>query len=559
MSDENKELNTTEGVDDEVVDEAVNPVEEEAENNTADNWQWDAAVPETQTDNITIDELVIQAEALDNEEVTETAEDEATEENVEAEETTEENDDDDGLCIVCGKPRKASPSDLYCEECRKKFLRTDYGVGHIIFAFVMVIVVALSYFIFASTVAIASKVNSAQELLADARYSDAMTACEEAASEASTINTGINSVLSAINQNFASKDWFDSGKKLDMIYLEAYVKTISISDSGHDSFVSAVESVFVNSDDEFDYALLEKSGYDEIKNAYDFCSQLSEAGTEFTSGLQDFVSYNDDSSIAMDYDKAMEYVDGLDAQTPAQKCMTDYCRFIVAYYANKGNDEIFKYFDSICEEAGEFDYLFWQTYMEAAYQNEAYDTALEISSKVIERNPSDTNAYYYQVESLIYTEDLDGADKACEKLKESNPEGLDYYSLKANVLRRQGKFEDAVELCKEGIAAGEDAEIYRQQAIAYMLLDNKESALEAMKQSYDIELTNAYSGESSNYLVETLNTAALITCICDDETTYDEIIDIFESEGVSLNESVQKCIKGEITFEDIFMKGTGEV
>ena len=90
-----------------------------------------------------------------------------------------------------------------------------------------------------------------------------------------------------------------------------------------------------------------------------------------------------------------------------------------------------------------------------------------------------------------------------------------------------------------------------------MLQDNQESALEAVKQAYDMTLQNAYAGEYIS--LEIVNTAAVITCICGDEETYGEIVDLFESEGVEFDKIVTDCVKGEITFEEIFMEGTGEI
>lgn len=548
MSDENKEINFPEGAEDEAVPEAeVKPDGE---------WQWDAAVPETQTDNITFDELSHQS-------VQETEENEAvdaepeTEDEAEAEEEKEESEDD--FCIVCGNHRGDSPSELYCNECREKFLRTDYGAGHVIFAFIMVIVAAIAYFVFITTGSFALKVSSAENLLKDNRFNDAVSLCEEVKSDVDTVNSGINSVFTTVNKGFIGKDWFAAGSKLDKICLDAYVDILSTSNSEHENFVAMVESMFTDKNSKFDYSKLEKSEYAKIKNAYDFCKELIDAGATYTAGLQSFVSYNDDSSMKIDYNKAMTYIDGLDPKTSAQKAMADYCRFIAAFYAEKNADTIFGFFDSACENAGEFGYMFYQTYIEVAYEKEEYSKVVEMSQKSIERNPNDINAFYFNIQAYTLLGELDSADKACEEMKKFNPDGLDYYAMKAGVLRRQGDFEGAVKICKDGIAEGEDAEIYRQQAIAYMLLDNKDSALEAVKQSYEIAIQSAYSGSNSYNLVENLNTAALITCICGDDKTYDEIIAIFENEGVSLNKSVQDCIKGEITFEDIFMKGTGEV
>ena len=556
------------------------------------DWQWDAAVPETSTDNISFDDLVGVKEmaredvedlpaamvyrALEKNISEKTAEEETAETVVRtaeepvseepAEEETEENEseeeadsDDDGLCIVCGNIRGDSPSDLYCNECREKFLRTDYGVGHIILAFVMVIVAAVGYFVCASTLSISSNVDKAEKLIAEKKYDSAVNTCAEISEDVSKINSGVNAVFSSVNQNYTAVDWFSEGNKTKMLILDAYADVVTTSGSEHETFVNTVETTFVNKKNEFDRSKLEATGNEKVIKTYDFCRELIDSSTEYITGLQEFVSYAEDSSVVMDFDKATAYIDSLDAKTPAEKCMADYCRFLAAYYAKKDNNTIFGSYESIFENAGEFEYIFWQTYMDACFEKEAYDKLLPVAEKSIARNNNDTNAYYYMIQANMFTGNLDAADKACEAMKQGNPDGLDYYGIKAAILRRQGKFEESVKICKEGITEGQDAEIYRQQAVSYMLLDKKEEALEAVKQAYELELQNVYSDTGDYVSLEILNTAALIACLCDDNETYQEIADLFESQSVSLEKSVLDCIKGDITFEQIFMEGKGEV
>ena len=551
MSDENMEKNLNEGAE-----ETENLPE--TETTSGGDWEWDAAVPETQTSNITFDDLMVAKEETAEEEAVEkTAEPEDTAEETESEEET--HSDDDGLCIVCGNPRNDSPSDLYCNECREKFLRTDYGVGHILLAFVMVIVAAVGYFVCASTVSVAAKLGEADKYISQKRYDDAVKVCSEISEDVEKVNSGVNAIFTSVNQNFAAVDWFNEGEKTTILILDSYADVISTNGNEHENFVSSVESSFKDKDGNFNYARLEKKDCAKIKKVYDFCKAISEASASYIEGLQDFISYKDDSSIVMDYDKAMKYIDGLNAKTQAEKCMADYCRFLAAFYAEKDTETVTKIFDSLFDNAGEFEYIFWQTYMDVCYQKEAYDKLIPITEKATARNLNDASAYRYQIQAYMFTGDFDSADKTCENLKKNNPDGLDYYSMKASVLRRQGKFEDAVNLCKEGIAKGQDSEIYRQQAIAYMLLDNQQGALEAIKQAYDMELQLAYAGGGNYNFVDVLNTTALITKLCDDKDTYKEVSDLFENQGVSFNKSVQDCIKGEITFEQIFMEGKGEV
>ena len=235
----------------------------------------------------------------------------------------------------------------------------------------------------------------------------------------------------------------------------------------------------------------------------------------------------------------------------------DFSQVFAAYekVSEKDADVILGFLGDAYEVSGEYKYLYSEVYLAMAWENKAYDTVLSVADDAIKFNKNDASAYYYTVRVYIEKGDLDTADKMCEELREANPDGLDYYSTKAELLRRRNKLEDAIEICRKGIVAGSDAEIYRQQAIAYLLLSDKENALEAITQSYEIAMQNNSNGIS----LEELNTVALICFICGDTDTYDEIVAMFEQYGESLNEKTQKCIKGDITFEDIFMKGSGEI
>ena len=90
-----------------------------------------------------------------------------------------------------------------------------------------------------------------------------------------------------------------------------------------------------------------------------------------------------------------------------------------------------------------------------------------------------------------------------------------------------------------------------------MLLDDKAGALDAAKTAYEI-ITVSTQGQAS---YEILNTIALIGKLCDDTETYEEVKALFENtqEPTELDEKVKKCIEGEITFEEIFMEGYGDI
>ena len=506
----------------------------------SDGWDWDAAVPQTDTTNITFDDLQ-ETELKIETEPAEKEDEKKTEEEA-------QNSDDDGLCIVCGKRRGNSPSDLYCNECRVKFLRTNYGIGHIILAFVMVIVAALGYFVCTSTVTVSGKLFKAEQCISEKRYNDALNLCSDVLEATDKLNSGVNSVIKGINENIRSLDWFTEGSKSAQLILETYAQTMTINYQDRSTFTSAVDK-FVE-DGQF-----ELSQNSRIKELYDLSKSFDALEETLVTKLNNYISEKEDGSYDVKYDEAIKYLDSVKTESDVQKSLVDYYRFMMAYYAEKDADVILGFLGDAYEASGEYKYLYSEVYLAMAWENKAYDTVLNVADEAIKFNKNDASAYYYTVRVYIEKGDLDTADKMCEELREANPDGLDYYSTKAELLRRRNKLEDAIEICRKGIVAGSDAEIYRQQAIAYLLLSDKENALEAITQSYEIAMQNNSNGIS----LEELNTVALICFICGDTDTYDEIVAMFEQYGESLNEKTQKCIKGDITFEDIFMKGSGEI
>ena len=524
-----------------------------------DNWQWDAAIPETVVEDITQEvEIVIPVSQDDaNEETEETeekAEDtvEAAANNAEEKDEDDSKEEDDGLCIVCGKKRGKSPSDLYCETCRAKFLRTDYGVGHIILAFVMVLVAAVGYFVCVSTCELSDLIVKAQTCISEKRFDDAVDTCSKVTTTVDTLNSGVNAVFTGINSNFGSKTWFTEGSRATWLVLDAYTQTISTNADDISTYTQAVEQYFTEKQ-------LNSPKNSKIKACYDFCNEMTSFADTFAEKWESYIKGDESETYVIPYDETIKYLDSVKTNNDSEKCIVSYYKFMTAYYAKKDNSVILDLFGQTYKLAGDYGYMFNQSYMALTWELKEYNKLLEITDVSIERNINDTTAYYYAVKTYIIKSDFDSAEKLCSDMKANNPDGLDYYSIQAEIDRRQGDFQDAVDVCKEGLKKGSDAEIYRQQAIAYMLLNDKTNALEAIKQGYSITLQAAYSNSSSSTMVPVFNTAALIACICEDTDTYDEIKSIFDQQGATFEESVQSCIKGDITFEDIFMKGTGDI
>lgn len=526
---------------------------EENQDSTEGKWDWDAEVPETQTDNITVEDLGINLpqeedgseddDDNDNEDEDDASEDES--------EDNDEDDGDDGCCIVCGKLRKDSPSDLYCSVCRKKYLKTSYGFTHILLAAVMIIFASFSYFVCIPTVKQAVQVIKAESYLSDKRYNNAVELCMEIDEENETLNAGFNAVIAAFNETHKAKDFFVTGNRPIKVIITAYADTMAADDSQISTFIQFVDGTIGEKE-------LEKSSNANIKKVYDFCKEVQ----AYTRSISEkwvsfFYTEGDSTEQKIKYDEAITFLNSCQNDTTAKKCMNEYYKAIAGFYANKEPETIYASFEKICEYAGDLDYIFMQDYLYIAWINEDYERSIRLAEALFEKNINNTDAFYYAIKANILQGDFEAADQRCELMKEENPDGIEYYATKAEILRRMNKFAESVEICKEGIKLSADAETYRQQAISYMLLDDKTAALEAAKQSYDVCLQNAYSGTEIS--LEVINTVALIGYICEDTELYDEACAILEQSNMTLESKVQNCIKGEITFEEIFMEGTGDV
>ncbi len=552
MSDENKEK---------IIPETPEDEKEKVDG----DWKWDAAVPETGTDDITLDDLAPMTDKEDEPAEEEKAEEEPAEEAEEAPEEEEKKDEKkkeeekpekaekkaDGHCVICGNSTKNSPSDLYCEDCARKYLRTHFGIPQIVLAFVMVFFAAFSWFVCISTVDFSAQLMKAENLFSEKRYTDAIGAVEALSADVATVDQGFNATLATFNKNQKAVDFFVDGERSMRLLLDAYADSLPFSQEQIAQFVNIV-SVEVDKDK------LETRKYANIKKIYDYCVEVNAYSNEIGPTWYTFM-YTDEktSEQKIKYDEAIAFLETCPNDTPAQKSLNGYYRYIAAYFAEKDKEVVFEIFDNLLEDLGEYSYLFDLIYLQVAWTYEDYDRVEVIAERLYESNLNATDAYYYSIKANILQGDFTKADELCERIHEDSPEAIDYYSFKAEVLRRMGKYQESIDICKKGIAVEADASIYNQQAISCMLLDDKEGALDAAKTAYDIITVSTQSQAS----YEILNTIALIAQLCDDTETYEEVKALFENtqEPTGLDEKVQKCIEGEITFEEIFMEGYGDI
>ena len=163
-----------------MAEDTKRPEENEAPEAESKDWQWDAAAPTVDDDYLNLDSLIPETEdgeedeaedvqPVEEEASTEPEDEEAQEqEEIVIEEPQEEpeaetTEDDaktsfeDGCCIICGQKIKNSESELYCNECRSKYMKVDYGASHIILSIIMIFVAVAGIVAFTATSKIAAE------------------------------------------------------------------------------------------------------------------------------------------------------------------------------------------------------------------------------------------------------------------------------------------------------------------------------------------------------------------------------------------------------------------
>ncbi len=542
----------------------------ETETPEAKDWQWDAAAPMAGEDFL---EFAAAPPAPEEtaENVTEAplpaAEPDAvTEESAEEGEATEETEKaaEPGCCIICGSKIRNSESDLYCNECRSKYMKVDFGASHIILSIIMVFVAVIGIVSFTATSKIVSAMRAGDKQAAAQQYADALDSYEQVQTTADTLNERLNAFLQGISTNFKEATLFQPGKRVQKKRAEILVRTMSIDYKSREALFDIVENDLSEKE-------LNSADCKEIRECYDFCKRLDDTANgayETWAPLLEEIADDagEDGKIEGDYPKLKEIFAALDeyekGHPDAEPSIMDYFRFNTYSYAqyygvSVTSDQLLAPLKSAYDKAGKFGYIYASPCLAYLMEAEDYDGLLKLGKELKEKNPSDSTIYLYIVKANIAKKSFDGALKECEDLKKYNPDSLDYYTIKAEILRRKGDFSAAIDVCEQGMKNGADVELQRQEAIAYMLSGEEQKALKAATDAYETAYAAAYNQQ--NVSLEAINTSALIIYLCGDEDKFEEIKSWLKGSGYDYENTVYDVIKGKKTFEDLFMSGRGDV
>ncbi len=556
-------------------------VEESAE---AKDWQWDAAAPmanenfldfsnsaeeadeeENKTDASEKEEAEAE-ETVETVEAVEETESDAEEIEEEEEEADENGETPPGYCIICGEKIRNSKSEFYCNECRSKYMKVDYGATHIILSVLMVFIAVFGIVMFTATSKIAGSIGEADKLLKDGKISAASDAYGDVSSTVGTLNERLNAFLKGISANFDTVNFFNAGHKVDKKQAEILSKTFSLSYDNADNFFSLVENSFSEKE-------LNSPKYAQVKGCYDYLKKFLADYTTVNEDLQS--AYTPLFNAAYTGEAKADELSKLakDVVTAVDKYATEHTnigndvisffKYSMLYYAQQNygvkidTDELFSYVKKAYDEAGKFDYLLYQDVSSFALSVEDYNAVLDASNKALEKNPSNSDAYYFKAFAYLRMEQFDKALEACDKVAEFSTDEFDNVAIKANILRRQGQYLAAADICEAVPAANKSSEISRQEAIAYYLAGDEDNALKYAKESYDSAYAASYNGGA--FSLEAINTSALIYKLCGDDEDYDAVLETLKQSDEKLEDSVMAVIKGDSTFEDLFMTGKGDI
>lgn len=555
--------------------------EESAE---AKDWQWDASAPMAGEDFLTFSASADEADEEDAEETVDEAteeiaeeeaevSEEAIEEKAENEEESEEEKADEnaetppGYCIICGEKIRNSKSEYYCNECRSKYMKVDYGASHIILSVVMVFVAIIGIVMFSATSKIAGTIGEADKLLKDGKISAASDAYSDVSYTVDTLNDRLNAFIKGISENFEDVTFFDSGRKADQKRADILSKTFSLSYDDSESFFTLVENSFSQKE-------LNSPKRAQVKGCYDYLKKFLADYNTINVDLQNVykplfdAAYTGDAKADELTAMAKDVVNAIDKyaseHTEIGNDVVSYFKYSMLYFAEQNygikidNKELFGYISDAYKGAGKFDYLFYQDVSSFGLTVEDYNTVLDASNKALEKNPSNSDAYYFKAFAYLRLEQFDKALEACDKIAEYSTDKYDNVPIKANILRRQGQFAAAADICDAVPVDQKSAEVSRQQAIACYLAGDEDNALKYAKESYDAAYAASYNGGGA-FSLEAVNTSALIYKLCGDDEDYDAIIETLKQSDEKLEDSVMAVIKGDSTFEDLFMTGKGDI
>lgn len=447
------------------------------------------------------------------------------------------------LCCACQKHERAAGS-YYCEECRTKMMKTKIK-GSAIFAAVICVIISLCSIILLGANATQMVDLLEADTLAQSGY---INAALNKISEANDANTAINEsdTVQSISDIFGGQTLFTLGYGESVTVARIYAIGYTEMDAGG-YLISNVTEDTVKSEPRL-------LGVKKYVDEYNSLVTVQEKAYEL---LQD---YSNAAPEDVPYDELIEKLDALKGEDGVKEQYIDYYKCYVAMIADKDESVQLEFLLSMEEKYPEGTLIYGPTIADCYYRLGNYDKTVEYANKMIAKNRNYSEAYEQKLMALLADNKVDDATEVCDELDAvENVAGIssgDYttYSLRAMLYWYTGKYDEAIKLCDEGLEASDgDVEIYRNQAIAYLLKGDYEKANSSAQSSYQFAMSYG------SLTLDIINTAALTAGLAGDTESYEALKEYLETYNMEISSVVTDCLAGKKTVEEIFITDGGVI
>ncbi|MDO4848027.1 MAG: hypothetical protein Q3968_07875 [Clostridiaceae bacterium] len=151
----------------------------------------------------------------------------------------------------------------------------------------------------------------------------------------------------------------------------------------------------------------------------------------------------------------------------------------------------------------------------------------------------------------LYNKSGKDVEELCKQLESYNAEDSTADIIRTTNLRINGKRTDAIALAQKNIDKGSPNayEFYRQQAICYLLDGDFDKAYSAAGSGY----------ENYQYSVQVCEVYAIASIAAGRTDSYDEVVKLFEENGVKMSDEVLAYKDGTVSLEEIFAQGDYDI
>lgn len=451
----------------------------------------------------------------------------------------EEKEYDPTLCALCQEKIREDGS-FYCEDCRTKMLKTKVK-GGAIFAFVMSIIFSLiAVALFSVNLYQAVPLLEGEKQL---KQGYANTAANNI-SAVETVSAKLNkiSLAQTVADVTNGQVLFPTGKASNIFVAKVYARSFSVLQAGEYLMQVVGEDAVMK-----DPAYLSVRGYLKEYKVYAKTSEV----------VQGYLAQITDPKN-IPYDDIIKKIDSNKGKEGIGEHYLEYYKCYLALMAGKSREEQNKYLLNMEKLYPEGILTYGPILADNYYNLGEYDKAIEYADRMIERNLNYYTGHELKFMCYIAQNDLKSAEKVCAEVEKANSFGgvqtgdFTEYALRAQLYRVKGEYDKAMTVVNEGIKLSEgDPELYRQQAILYLLKGNKKEAFKSAE--------NAYKGASYTQTLDVriLNTAVLCAGLVDEKDLYEEASVILEQSSYGINKKVLDCIDGKIDVKDVFSQVGG--